>query len=163
MTTPQSSQPLRRDLVDVYNSFVAGVRPVGIRLVSLRLGANAFTPGETEALVTELAPRFEPKPGGFIAIQPFKLEGTGGDGGRLVLEFELAVEYESEIGVTPELFEVFGRVNLPLNAHPFVRETVASMTARAGWPALILPAFVKPGRTGATPTDQSVTPAHGGD
>lgn len=162
MTNPAPSSPLRRELVAAYNAFVAGVRPVSVRIVSLRMGASAFLPGDTEALVSELTPRYEARPGGFLAIQPFKLEGAAREGARLSLEFELAVEYDSTMSVTPELFEVFGRVNLPVNAHPFVRETVASMTARAGWPPLILPAFVKKGRNDIQ-SDSPSTNTAGGD
>jgi hypothetical protein len=162
MTNPATTSPLRRELVAAYNAFVTGVRPVSVRIVSLRMGASTFLRGDTEALVSELTPRYEARPGGFLAIQPFKLEGAARQGARLSLEFELAVDYDSTMSVTPELFEVFGRVNLPLNAHPFVRETVASMTARAGWPPLILPAFVKEGRNEVHSDSQSTTPS-GGD
>jgi hypothetical protein len=150
-TANQAGSSLQRELVAAYNAFVTGVTPVAVRLVSLHLGANHFIPGDTDALVSELPPRYETRIGGFTAIQPFKLEGSSREGARLSLELELAVDYDSAMQVTPELFEVFGRVNLPLNAHPFVRETVASMTIRAGWPPLVLPAFVKQGRSDSAP------------
>jgi hypothetical protein len=104
-----------------------------------------------EASVVEAPPRVESRAGGFTAIQPLRLEGHGGGESILVLELEIAVDYDSAMPITEELFAVFGRVNLPVNARPFLREIVANLTARAGWPPLFLPAFVKHGRSDSAP------------
>ena len=139
------------EFVAAYNALVTGVSPAAVRLMSVHLGATAFTSGNLEAALSALAPRWEPRDGGFTAIQPYKVEGVSGEGARFSLDLELAVDYTSSQSMTNELFAVFAQTNLPLNVHPFLRETIANLTMRAGWPPLILPAFVKPGK-GATPT-----------
>lgn len=136
---------MRSELVAAYNSLVHKVTPVGIRLISIRMAAVATPTGSPEATVIEVGPRFEPRQGGFTAIQPFRLDGRGGDKASLALELELAVDYDSQVEMNDELFAVFGQRNFPVNARPFIREVVANLTARAGWPPLILPAFVKQG------------------
>lgn len=159
MTTGEFAVPLDPAFLAAYNTLVTGVDPIGVRLISLHLGATALTPaeGEVDAEVHATTPRWEHRPGGFTAIQPFKVTGDHGSGARLQLELELAVDYASTNEMTDAIFEVFGRNNLPLNAHPFIRETVATMTARAGWPPLILAAFVKLGRTDPTPAPESTS------
>ena len=163
MTTGEFPIPLDPAFLAAYNALVSGVDPIGVRLVSLHLGATALTPGEGEAdaEVSANSPRWEARAGGFTAIQPFKVTGDNGSGARLQLELELAVDYFSTAEMTDALFEIFGRNNLPLNAHPFIRETVASLTVRAGWPPLILPAFLKLGRTDSTPASEPAPPPAG--
>ena len=137
---------LNQELVAAYNSLVTTVTPVAVRLISVHMGATAFSAGTTEAALSGLPARWEQRDGGFTAIQPFKVEGTSGEGARFSLELELAVDYDSPLAMTNELFVVFGQNNLPLNAHPFLRETIASLTMRSGWPPLIVPAFIKQGK-----------------
>ena len=163
MTTGEFPIPLDPAFLAAYNALVTGVDPIGVRLVSLHMGATALFPGEGEAdaQISANSPRWEAHPGGFTAIQPFTVAGDNGSGARLQLELEIAVDYSSTVEMTDALFEVFGRNNLPLNAHPFIRETVASMTVRAGWPPLVLPAFVKLGRTDTTPTPEEAPPPTG--
>jgi hypothetical protein len=110
-----------------------------------------------EASVVEPPPRLDSREGGFTAIQPLRLEGHASGDANLVLELELAVDYDSQLPVTEELFAIFGGVNLPVNTRPFLRELVANLTARAGWPPLIMSAFVKKGRTevASEPEDMS--------
>lgn len=143
------------EFVAAYNALVTGVSPVAVRLVSVHLGATAFSQGSPEAVLSALVARWEPRTGGFTAIQPYKVEGSSGEVGRFSLDLELAVDYDSSRPMTNELFAVFAQTNLPLNVHPFVRETIASLTMRAGWPPLILPAFVKPGKT-AAPQERAI-------
>jgi hypothetical protein len=114
-------------------------------LISIRMAAVATPSASPEATVVEVAPRFQPRQGGFTAIQPLRLDGHGGEDASLALELEIAVDYDSQFEMNDELFAVFGQRNFPVNARPFIREAVANLTARAGWPPLILPAFVKQG------------------
>ncbi len=162
MTAPSSGSPaLRAELVAAYNALVQQVTPVGVRLTSARMEALATPAGSPEATVIEAAPRLEARQGGFTAIQPFRLDGHGNGAATLVLELELAVDYDSQLQMTEELFTVFGQRNLPVNARPFLREVVANLTARAGWPPLILPAFVKQGRAEAAPGPETTPPPTG--
>lgn len=54
------------------------------------------------------------------------------------------IHYRSSVALTEEIFAEFSRRNVPLNAWPFLRETVMSVTQRFGWMGLVLPPFKVP-------------------
>lgn len=53
-----------------------------------------------------------------------------------------SLTFSTQIPFTKEFFDVFGRLNLPLNSWPYFREFVQNMTQRMNIPPLTLP-FVK--------------------
>ena len=52
-----------------------------------------------------------------------------------------AVEFESDMPMTDEIFEVFQERNLPVNTWPYLRAFVSDSVSRMGWPPVTMPAF----------------------
>lgn len=70
------------------------------------------------------------------------------------------IHYRSSVPLTEEIFAEFSRRNVPLNAWPFLRETVMSVTQRFGWTGLVLPPFKVPAveTVGFTPPPEKKVP-----
>ncbi len=83
-----------------------------------------------------------PQPGvGFVVNDRYTVELHGETSLAMSVKAEYAVLYRSSTPLTDELFQVFKRVNLPLNVWPYLREYVSSTMGRFGWPPFTLPAF----------------------
>ena len=70
----------------------------------------------------------------------------------LELEVQFAVDYRSQLSMTPALFMTFKDLNLPLNTWPYLREYLASTMTRCNWVPFTLPVFSVPGSSAPTPT-----------
>jgi preprotein translocase subunit SecB len=59
----------------------------------------------------------------------------------LYIECEYCLRYSSNEAFSEEFFDIFKKINLPINSWPFFREYAHSMTARMNLPPLTLPLF----------------------
>jgi len=57
---------------------------------------------------------------------------------------EIIVEYSSKKRITNAIFDIFKKVNLPVNTWPYFREYVHNCTARFNLIPLVLPALKRP-------------------
>jgi len=62
----------------------------------------------------------------------------------LKISANLIVEYSTKKEITEEIFELFRKINLPLNTWPYFREYVHSCMGRLNIPPLILPVLKRP-------------------
>jgi len=62
----------------------------------------------------------------------------------LKISANLVVEYSTKKEITEEIFQVFKKINLPLNTWPYFREYVHSCMGRLNIPPLILPVLKRP-------------------
>lgn len=127
-----------------YNEFLSGVQPREVRLVRADIAAHArFEDTEGVEVAVELgASRYDNTEDGFLARQVGRFTGrdTGGNE-AVVIEAEFELRYTADRQMTDSLFEVFQRLNLPVNVWPYLREFFQQSTLRAGWPGFVLPAF----------------------
>lgn len=76
----------------------------------------------------------------------FLVEECGKEGEKKAHKlFELqgtfSLRYHADIAMDDELFGLFKTRNIPVNLHPYVRELIQSVMARAGLPVFTLPAL----------------------
>jgi len=62
----------------------------------------------------------------------------------LKISANLVAEYSTKKEITEEIFELFRKINLPLNTWPYFREYVHSCMGRLNIPPLILPVLKRP-------------------
>lgn len=118
-------------------------------------------PDETNIVVDDQA-RWETHPDGFRALHSYSVRARDRDE-TLYAEIDVtfAVDYASAQPMTDELFEAFGRVNLPVNTWPFLREFVSTTIGRMGWLPITLPALkvgTLPTRSSPPTADEQPTP-----
>jgi hypothetical protein len=144
--------------IEAYNRLVAGLAPRDVRLARLELRADRYPGGEASADIEELQPSWAPADGGFAVTQRLRVKGKAGlqadSPSSLSLDLDLVILYGSAESMSDELFQPFAALNLPVNMRPFLREAVANAAVRAGWPPLLIPAFVKPARALPSKPDQ---------
>lgn len=131
-------------IADRYNALVAGVKLLDVRLAKAEISApNIYVADPDQQLEAEISTSatFKDLPSGFMARAGLKFEGYRGkeDGPQVSVAIELELLYSSAEPMTDELFEIFQRRNLPLNAWPYFREMLQSSLARTGWPIYTLP------------------------
>ena len=67
-----------------------------------------------------------------------------GKGFALKISISFVLTFYTEVPINKDFFDVFQKINLPLNSWPYFREYVQNMTQRMNIPPLTLP-FVKRG------------------
>lgn len=86
---------------------------------------------------------FELQPDGFDAYVEYRVavmdENTTETLGVILVEF--GTHFLSEQRLSPDLFEVFRRTNLPVNTWPYLREFLQSTASRMNWQAVTLPVY----------------------
>lgn len=77
-----------------------------------------------------------------------KMEDIESENILFKIDFSLLVTYVLDMENTENLLiefdeeiEIFVKKNVPMNAWPYVRETISSMTTRMGYPALVIPTY----------------------
>lgn len=128
----------------VYNTFIAGIDLVSIRLVRATIEAGS-TPerGQLVPALPESGGRYENLDGVVLIFHELEFTGTYGDDDAPVVSIraEFEVRYSSATRMTDEIFSVFRKRNLPLNTWPYFREFVHAALARTGWPVFVLPVY----------------------
>jgi hypothetical protein len=71
----------------------------------------------------------------------------------VLIRAEFEVRYSTAQRMTDEIFNEFGRRNLPLNTWPYFREFVHAALARTGWPVFVLPVYKASGAPLSPPKD----------
>lgn len=108
-------------------SFPADGATLGIHVKTLKPRCKAYPDGFTVAATYEIQ-----------VTQQEQAEGAEPQAfGTFRVGFE--VVYASELPLTDPYFEIFRRLNLPLNVWPYVRQHVHQQSILMGLPALVLP------------------------
>ncbi|TKJ41336.1 hypothetical protein CEE36_08450 [candidate division TA06 bacterium B3_TA06] len=146
MSNTQAGKDSEAKIRKAYNELI---KTLQLETVRLHTGKAAFvakfppSPGEDLPLSLERSAEYKPTEKGFTVRHTYKLGVVKGESGKHYARIECSfiVEYRSEKPMTDELFEIFEKVNLPLNTWPYFREFVQNSTVRMGLPPLVLPVF----------------------
>lgn len=84
---------------------------------------------------------WEPRPGGFRAFDHSSVRIESADTVHAEIDVTFALDFDSEEPMTPEIFALFGEVNLPVNTWPYLREFIATTMGRMGWTPFTIPAL----------------------
>ena len=127
-----------------YNAFIGGVELRSLRLARCEVNATKKYTGEVlEPEVEERSASYEVISTGFMVTNELGFNGRHSERGDVLVSIRATfqIEYESIAPVSPELFEIFQRHNLPVNVWPFFREFVHTVLGRVAWPVFVLPAL----------------------
>jgi len=129
-----------------YNELIANIQLRDIRLHTGRVSFAAKfpdTPGPELRFAMEDAAEYKIYDWGFRARHRYDLTIKQGESEKVYVKISctFVTDYRSEQPITDELFDIFKKVNLPLNTWPYFREFVQSSTVRIGLPPLVLPVF----------------------
>ncbi len=127
-----------------YADFVRQIELTDIWLARCSV-ENHYGPGAPAEAKLQISSHdtFEIQPDGFDAYVEYRvaiLDVPSSDMLGVVL-VEFGTHFLSPRTMTPELFAVFSRANLPVNTWPYLREFVQTITARMNWQAVTLPAY----------------------
>ena len=146
MSNNQARKDFEAKVRKTYNELIKTLQLEAIRL---QAGKASFAakfpppPGEDLPLLFERSAEYKSTEKGFTVRHTYKLDIKRGEPGKRYAQIECSfiVEYRSGKPMTDELFEIFEKVNLPLNTWPYFREFVQNSTVRMGLPPLVLPVF----------------------
>jgi hypothetical protein len=127
-----------------YNAFIGSVELRSLRLARCEVNAMQRYSGEIlEPEIEERSARYEVISTGFTVTNELGFNGRHSESGDVLVSIRATfqIEYESTVSVSPELFEIFRRHNLPVNVWPFFREFVHTVLGRVAWPVFVLPAL----------------------
>ncbi|MCX5762910.1 MAG: hypothetical protein NTW72_15650 [Gemmatimonadetes bacterium] len=129
---------------EAYNTFIGGVELRSLRLARCEADAMRKYAGELlEPEIEERSATYECISTGFTVTHELCFNGRHGENGTVLVSIRATfqIEYESTVAISPELFEIFRRHNLPVNVWPFFREFVHTVLGRLAWPVFVLPAL----------------------
>jgi hypothetical protein len=139
----------------VYNAFIAGVDLVSVRLAGADIRADS-TPQRKRLLpgIAEAA-RYTHEDGAVLVHHEITFTGRYKDEDEpaVLIRADFEVRYSTAERMTDEIFNEFGRRNLPLNTWPYFREFVHAALARTGWPVFVLPVYKASGAPLSPPED----------
>lgn len=150
---PRPKEPAPQE----YRKFIDGLDMRDMLLLEGSAKRLAFpAPGATLGInVKALKPRCKRYPDGFTVTAIYEIQVTqqvnpeqadGAEQAEVFGTFRVGFEavYASELPLTDAYFEVFKRLNLPLNVWPYVRQYVHQQSVLMGLPALVLPVHRTP-------------------
>lgn len=140
-STPRKTR--QRVTPEVYNTFIAGVDLVSVRLAGAEINA-ASTPERRQLLPTvEQTARFTHENEHVVVVHELTFAGSyeEEDEPAVFIRADFEVRYSTPERMTDQIFAEFRRRNLPLNTWPYFREFVHAVLARTGWPVFVLPVY----------------------
>jgi len=145
-----------------YGAFIRGIELHNVRLVRLELDSKTprAVPGKTSLehnfqieVNSERQSAHE-----FEMVARLELSFIAKDDPETRLghiHAAYALTYRSAEELSPELLEVFGKQNVPINAWPYLRELVQTSMQRMDWPIFVLPPYKVLGREAAPSRSRS--------
>jgi hypothetical protein len=127
-----------------YNSFIRQVEIMNIRIIAARVDLLDYSYFPSSAEVTwRMAASYENAEDQFNVSHRYRLVVKDKESKRIKARISVTfyVAYSSKIPITDDLFEVFKKINLPLNTWPYFREFVHNTATRMGWPPFVAPAY----------------------
>ena len=131
---------------EAYNSFLGQLNILRVRLIKSSTIANVEYPKPPETSIeVSYEPSYKIQEGGFEAFADYevRLVDTKSEEKQGILAATYGLTFASKEDMTDEIFMVFGQLNLPVNAWPFMREYVLTSMGRMDWPTFTLP-LLKP-------------------
>jgi hypothetical protein len=129
-----------------YSQFIASLELSNVVLSELTAHAKSADFGQATLQVKSKfsVACLERQAEGFVAEARLELEFLQDNDkvGAIVCAYGL--KYRSEVALTDELFEEFSKINIAVNAWPFLREVVMTTTQRFGWTGFVLPPYKVP-------------------
>lgn len=134
-----------------YSEFVQGIQLQGIHLMKLQAESKVsrVSTGSAGARVsfhveydkdTEPSKHFTMQPSLRVVFSS-RNEDTENDETYGSISVDLVLRYTSKVMPDEQLLKIFSERNVPVNAWPYLRENVQSMTTRFGWNPFVLPPF----------------------
>lgn len=126
-----------------YGEFISQIdlRAIWLKQSEITNNAGLVPPSEARFSIEDQS-SWAIEPGvGFSVSITYTVEMRAGATTTMRLRASYELLYSSETAITDEIFEVFKRHNLPVNAWPYLREYVANTLGRFGWSPFTLPAF----------------------
>ncbi|MBS1716458.1 MAG: hypothetical protein JSS72_01850 [Armatimonadetes bacterium] len=134
-----------------YNEFLSGLILTGIGLDSvLTQVRNRQGIQSAETLIPQIAAKaqyesHEHHGKHYAAVfHEFTVVIPVNDEPAFFLQFTFQFDYETKKPFTPELFEIFKQMVLPIQASPFIREFIHNMMSRMAVPPMVLPLIKSP-------------------
>lgn len=142
LTLPEPTKEIRK----AYNELITHIQLSDIRLHTGRVSFAAKfpnPPGPELKFTMEDTAEYKTYKWGFRTRHRYDLTIKQGESEKVYVKIScmFVTDYRSEKKMTDELFDIFKKVNLPLNTWPYFREFVQSSTVRIGLPPLVLPVF----------------------
>lgn len=130
-----------------YNEFIRGLELTNVWLQSVRVD-NHHGPTPPRQVRVDLRDRatWQAADGGFDVFHWFGARIQTVDSPLADIEVTFGLRFRSGVPMSDRLFDVFKLANLPLNTWPYLREFLATTTARMGWLTFTLPTLKRPGR-----------------
>ena len=133
---------------DVYREFIKGIDIDDIRLISInaKITNVNYMPSEgIDVDINETGTYKNVKTAGFTAKHTYKIKVASKDQKpeKPYISFNAVfeVKYRTEKKMTKKIWDLFKKVNLPLNTRPYARELFNNTLTRFNHPPLTLPAF----------------------
>lgn len=128
---------------------MASLKIIDIRLAEISFELNDRTPGKEEETPYhfKVESQAQHKTTGEIAVRLRATSATRDQEPDYPFFFDILMigTFQVVEGTSPDLMEQFAKISCPALMFPYLRETIADITRRAGFPALHLPPinFVK--------------------
>lgn len=129
-----------------YAKFVNGIELLDVRLVNSEVNSGAIRPDPSSL---QLHVKYGSNVVRLDGAEPFEFEAypslevtarrAGTDERTGTVRVRLGLRYRSVLEPTDPYLEVFSKVNLQVNAWPYLREYVHQTITRFGWTPLVLP------------------------
>ncbi len=125
-----------------YARFIGQIELTGVWLKDAKIEnlLGSESPERSEVHLDDYA-TWNEVPGGYTVFHTYSLNISDLESDVAILSVTFGVDYDSELTMTSELFEVFQAVNLPFNTWPYLREFIASILGRMNWYPFVLPAL----------------------
>lgn len=128
-----------------YAAFIGQIELIDLWLQSSNV-ENRYGPERPDqaGLGISTESRFEPFEDGFRGFDAYhRYQVRVERDGDILAEVEatFGVRFRSDQPMTPDIFDVFAEVNLPVNTWPYFREFLSTTMGRMGWTPFTLPAF----------------------
>lgn len=121
-----------------YNEFVHGL--VLLEVNTVRLVAEALRPGLSPETTYELRASVATEESHLFLRYDAAASLLGDDGDPVArIETALVLVFRIDSTPPPEIVEHFGSTSGTLMAHPYLREALQSLSARLGYPGVLLP------------------------
>jgi hypothetical protein len=128
---------------DEYAAFIGQIDLLDVWLVESHVenhhGPRA--PHQAGVAIASATPTYEPGGGEFSVRFSYEVRFAEGTTIHAQISIILGLLFSSQQPMTPEIFDVFKDVNLPVNTWPFLREFVSTTLGRMGWQPFTLPAL----------------------
>lgn len=147
-TTPKSAS---RVSPETYANFIKqmDLRTIWLKSAKVTNNVGPRQPAQARVIVDDRA-EWEPTQAGFVVTHHFNVRILEEVSDAVAAEIEVGygLQFDSAAPLTDEIFEIFARVNLPVNTWPYVREFLSAMTGRMNWVPFTAPALKRGTGTG---------------